>query len=388
MIREKPCEDERVTILALSWRDINSPAAGGAEIHTHEMLKRLSHNKYRVIHFSAFYGGKREEIIDGVQYIRKGSNISVIWYAFLYYKRNCNDIEFVIDQCNTHRFFTPFWVSHRKRIFYIHQLTREIWDINMGFPFNKIGKAMENILLKLNRRDYVITVSKSTKQELVDLGFDEKKIIIIYNGISFTPWQDEEMYEKEMIPTFIYVGRYAYYKGIDVAVEAIGQLYQQQKKARLWILGKKNQEYVEQKLKPICNKYNLSWGDGATESGKDIVSWGFVTEEKKLELLSRATALLFPSIREGWGIPITEAGVVGTPSIVYDSPGIRDAVDCGQAGYLCHSNDVDGLIEMMKRTMDNTIEYKAMKQKAYDFSKQFQWSKTGGLLEHFLDNRV
>ena len=60
-INGKLIEDERVTILALSWRDIKSPTAGGAEVHTHEMLRRLNHNKYRIIHFSALYRGVRQE---------------------------------------------------------------------------------------------------------------------------------------------------------------------------------------------------------------------------------------------------------------------------------------------------------------------------------------
>ena len=33
--------DSRITIMALSWRDIKSPTAGGAEVHTHEMLRRI-----------------------------------------------------------------------------------------------------------------------------------------------------------------------------------------------------------------------------------------------------------------------------------------------------------------------------------------------------------
>ena len=103
--------DSRITIMALSWRDIKSPTAGGAEVHTHEMLRRIDRSSYRVIHIAARYGREKEsEMIDGVQYILKGNPVSVIWYAFFYYQRNRKNIDFVIDQCNTHRFFTPLWV--------------------------------------------------------------------------------------------------------------------------------------------------------------------------------------------------------------------------------------------------------------------------------------
>lgn len=381
---DKLAKDGRKTILALSWRDIKSPTAGGAEVHTHEMLSRVDNKKYRVIHIAALYSGlENAENIDGVNYIRKGNIGTVIWHAFLYYRKNKENIDYVIDQCNTHRFFTSLWVKREKRIFYIHQLTREIWDINMKFPFNKIGKCMETPLLRLNKKDYAITVSESTKQDLIAVGFDANKIFIVPNGISFEPWKTEEFKTKESAPTYVYVGRYARYKGIDVAVEAFGMLKEERPDAKLWILGKKNEEYVSECLMPICNKYNLSWGDAGDSA--DVISWGFVSEQEKLDLLSKATALLFPSMREGWGIPITEAGNVGTPSIVFDSPGIRDAVNLGKAGYLCLKNDVDGLLEQMLLAADDEALYQNKRMAAYDFSKQFQWEKTGIKFEEVLE---
>lgn len=381
---DRLCRDDRITILALSWRDIKSPTAGGAEVHTHEMLHRLDSRKYRVIHLSAMYDGLNEnEEIDGVTYIRKGGIISCIYYAIKYYKKNKDVIDYVIEQCNTHRYFAPLWVEQKKRIFYIHQLTREIWDINLKFPFNKIGKMMETPLLKLNKKDRVITVSESTKQDLVDVGFDADKIFIVYNGISFEPWHEEDFFEKEKNPTFIYVGRYAKYKGIDAAVEALGILKKEVPNARLWILGKRDEQYINNILKPITDRYSLSWGDRQVDG--DIITWGFVSEQEKLELISKSTALVFPSIREGWGIPITEAGIVGTPSIVYNSPGIRDAVALGECGYLCEDNTSEGLYNNMKRIIDFEDEYRAVLKKAVTFSRKFVWSETYKEIEKVLD---
>ncbi len=383
----KKCKGKstRIKILSLSWRDIKSPFAGGAEVHTHKMLSCLDSDQFEVVHFSALYPGQSKfDEMEGVKYIRRGNVFSVILYAFLYYHRYKNDIDMVIGQCNTHQFFIPLWVHQSKRIFFIHQLTREIWDINAKYPFNIFGKRLENLFLRLNRKDYVITVSKSTKNELVKLGFDSDNIEIIYNGVSFTPWTSKEMNKKENIPTFVYVGRYSQYKGIDAAIEAVGRLNRIGIKARLWIIGKEDQQYIEQQLKPLCNRYCLSW---SKEDKADIISWGFVSEEKKLELLSKATALVFPSIREGWGIPITEAAVVGTPSIVYDSPGLRDAVDNGRAGFLCKMNSVDGLFSEMKDVIQDTDKYEEKKEAAYRFSCKFQWAKSGEKFKNFI-NRV
>lgn len=381
---DKLMKDGMITILSLSWRDIKSPTAGGAEVQTHEMLSRINHKKYRVIHLAALYDGLADnECIDQVQYIRKGNVFTVIWYAFIYYKRNRKNIDYVLDQCNTHRFFTPFWVKRDKRIFYIHQLTREIWDIMMRFPMSKIGKALETLMLKLNKNDYTIALSESTKEDLVNVGFDPAKITIISIGVDFEPWAPQDFMKKDVNPTFVYVGRYASYKGIDVAVEAFGRLKKEYPDAKLWILGKRNEKYIEECLWPISNVYNLTWG--TAEDGSDIISWGFVSEQEKLNLLSRATALLFPSAREGWGIPITEAGDVGTPSIVFDSPGIRDAVDFGEAGYMCNTNDADGLLEQMRLVIQKPNIYADKRKRAYDFSSQFQWKNNGAKFEEVLN---
>ena len=200
---------EKTTVLSLSWRDIKSPTAGGAEVQTHEMLSGMDMNRYRVIHIAAQYGKLADdEIIDGVNYIRKGNVFSVIWYAFLYYKKNRKNIEFVLDQCNTHRFFTPFWVKKEKRIFYIHQLTREIWDINLKPPISTIGKLLETPLLRIYRKDYTIALSNSTRKDLLDIGFMENKVKIIPIAMKIKPWEKEKFIEKEACPTFTYVGRY------------------------------------------------------------------------------------------------------------------------------------------------------------------------------------
>jgi glycosyltransferase involved in cell wall biosynthesis len=53
---------------------------------------------------------------------------------------------------------------------------------------------------------------------------------------------------------------------------------------------------------------------------------GRVSEDEKRRLLGRADLHLFASRREGWGLTVTEAAVLGTPTVGYDAPGVRDSV--------------------------------------------------------------
>ena len=135
---------------------------------------------------------------------------------------------------------------------------------------------------------------------------------------------------------------------------------------------------------PVCRENNLIWEDASNDKPTgDIVSWGYVSEEKKLELMSRSWLLMFPSIREGWGIPITEAGCVGTPSIAFNSPGIREAVNYGEAGYLCTENSVNGLVEQIYMAISDKELYSSIRKSAYQYSSQFQWDGIEKEFEEF-----
>lgn len=368
-------QDGRPFIFALSWRDIRAPKAGGAELFTHKMLAGSS-REFKIVHFSPCFERKAAclpEEIDNVTYLRKGNIFTVILHAARYYWKHRKQIDFVIDQCNTHRFFTKFWVSRRKRIFLIFQLTREIWDYHLPFPFSKIGRVFETAMLRLNRQDITITESQSTADELIGLGFSPDKISIIPIGLDMPAWSRERWEEKMAEPTFVYIGRFAQYKGIDAALVAFADIKKKFPTAKLWIIGKQDKKYKSEVLDPLCKNHSLSYGE--TEDF-DVEYKGFVDEAIKYTLLSQAHALLFPSIREGWGIIVTEAAAVGTPSITYDSPGCRDAVDKGNAGYLCTQNTPKGLADCMCSVILDHDCYLQMQQAAHNFAKQFSWEAT------------
>lgn len=371
--------DSRVTLLFLCWRDIKAPKRGGAEVYTHEVLKRADHSRFRIIHLSpVFEGAATDEVIDGIRYLRAGNVLSVIQEARQFYRANADKIDFVIDQCNTHRFFTKLWVPSPKRIFFIHQLTREIWHINMKAPTSYLGAWTETPFLRLSKNDETITVSQSTKQDLLDVGFAPNKVTILPEGIDFHHWKPEQFLAKVDEPTFIYVGRFARYKGIDDVVEAFGRLRKTTGTGKLHIVGKANEDYIRNSLKPIMEKYQLTWGKA--DEGQDVTFFGFVSEEEKLNLMSRAHALIFPSAREGWGLIVTEAAAVGTPSIVYNSPGIVDAVDFGNAGYLTAQNTPEAIEKCMYSVIEDATGYAQMRQQAYDYACQFHWDNT---VQHF-----
>lgn len=360
-------------LLFLSWRDIKHNKMGGAEVFTHEMLKKLDTNKYTITHISPMSLNKdgeqnlNDEIIDGIHYLRKGNMLTVILYAMIYYMSHAAHIDYVIDQVNTHRFFTPFWVKQSKRVFFIHQLTREIWSINMKFPWDIIGKYSENLMTQIYKNNIAITVSNSTKQDLLALGFNESNVYILPEGINFVPWEVKD-FKSSKQRMFTYVGRISSYKGIDVALEAYCKLYHYYPDTIFNVVGKGKEDYIKTVLEPIRRKYNVPLDN--------INYCGFVSEEEKLEIMSKSHCLVFPSRREGWGLTITEAAAVGTPSIVYKSPGLIDAVDYGKAGYLAKENNKFEIFKLMKKSLTDNDTYRKTRKSAYEYSKLFNWNNT------------
>ena len=347
-------------LLFLSWRDIKHPKMGGAEVFTHEMLKRLDKDNYSITHISPMSINKdgeenlAKEDIDGINYLRKGNMFTVILFAIIYYLKHHSDIDYVIDQANTHRFFTPFWVTKSKRIFFIHQLTREIWSINLKFPLSFIGKHAENLMTRIYSHNIALTVSNSTKNDLLDLGFDEDKVYILPEGINFIPWEVKDFKTSQEV-MFTYVGRISSYKGIDVALEAFCKLYHHYPDIKFNVVGKGDPEYINNILEPIRLKYSVP--------ALNINYCGFVSEEEKLSIMSHSHCLVFPSQREGWGLTITEAAAVGTPSIVYKSPGLIDAVNYGKAGYLAEENNKYEIYRLMKKSLSYHRFEKSLKTK-------------------------
>lgn len=382
MEKQNKMKDKNV-ILSLSWRDIKSPKSGGAETHTHEMLKAVNPDKYVIYHISMYSKHlPKTEVIDGIHYMRGGNVLGILFYAFFYYVKNRKKIDIVIDQCNTFRFFTKFWVNRNKRVFYIHQLTREIWDIQLGGLMAKIGCRLENSMLRLNKNDHTITVSRSTKEELLELGYREENIIIIPNGLPYSIYHRAKDFDKESALTFIYVGRFAKYKGIGDTITAFGEFRKRNANAKLWVVGKSDEKYITDILIPICDKFNLTYGKNVN---RDVVFWGFVSEEKKFELMQRAHALICPSIREGWGIIISEAGYLGTPSIVYNSPGLRDAVDYGNAGYLCNGNTPQELMIHMENVMNQPEQYLKYQEEARKLAEKLRWEDNQKIINELMD---
>jgi len=346
-------------MLIFNWRDIKNPAAGGAEVFTHEVAKRLVEKGHEVTLFtSEFAGCQKKETIDGVKIIRAGGKYTVYLKAREYYKKYFSKEKFdiVIDEINTVPFFTPKFVNHGEKVIaLIHQLAREYWLYETPFPVKYVGYCiLEDRWLKNYANIPTITVSNSTETDLKALGF--KQVYKVPEGINFKPL--DTVPEKEEEPTIIYLGRLTRAKRPDHAIKAYKVVKRQVPNAKLWIVG---DGYLRKKLEKT-----------ATEGVK---FFGKVSEQEKIKLLSRAWVLVNPSVREGFGLNIIEANACGTPAVAYDVPGLRDSVINELTGILVKENgNIEKLANAIIKILFNGNLRERLSINAIEYSKKgFSW---------------
>lgn len=357
-----------MNILIFSWRGPGHPNAGGAEISTHEHAKGWVQAGHDVTLFTAaFIGCKEQEVVDGLNIIRRGRQIfGVQWEAFKWYlSKDHPKYDLIIDQFHGIPFFTPLYVKVKKLAF-IHEVTKEVWKLNpLVFPFNFItailGSVLEPLIFQLYRKNYFMTVSESTKKDLVDWGIPQKNITVIHNGLNMPRIK---FYPKEKKKTLIFLGALSKDKGIEDALK-IFSILDKTGNFQFWIVGKGDFRYLEY-LKSQARKLGID---------KKVKFWGFVSKEKKYELLTRAHILINPSIREGWGFVVMEAASVGTPAVGYNVPGLRDSILDGKTGILSKEYSVDSLADEIVKLLENEERYSKIGRNAIIWSKNFSWDK-------------
>jgi len=415
-------------ILWLTWKDKKHPLAGGAETVNEELAKRLVQDGHKVILLTAgFKGGAKEEIIDGYKIIRLGNRWTVYWLAFRYYKKNLQGwADLVIDEMNTIPFFAKFYVKSpllRKEglgvvktdnILFVHQLCRKIWFYQMFFPLNLIGYLLEPIYLRLLNDRQVITVSESTKKDLMKYGFKKENIKIISEGIELTPVichpreGEDALPLKYKVPTILSFGSVRPMKRTDQIIKAFEIAKDKISTSRPDTVSPQNTASsrpagvspqnaassrpagVSPQRTPANNDLNLIIaGDYNDKFGRKIYQMaknskysdsikflGRVSGEEKIILMQKSHLLCVTSVKEGWGLTVTEANSQGTPAVVYDVDGLRDSVQHNETGLICPKNTPESLAENIEELLKDKGKYDKMRFKAWQWSKEINFEKS------------
>ncbi|MCK4506791.1 MAG: glycosyltransferase family 4 protein [Candidatus Aegiribacteria sp.] len=106
----------------------------------------------------------------------------------------------------------------------------------------------------------------------------------------------------------------------------------------------------------------------------NIIVLGGVSEEELVRLYSSAVAFLFPSLDEGFGLPIIEAMRCGCPVITSNVSCMPEVA--GDAAILVDPYSVDDILSAMKDMVSNPVRRDELRQKGFDQAKLFSWKET------------
>lgn len=347
---------------------------GGATRYFYEIISRLVQmreaeiilymghhiNKYELEKFKDKYlkfSGKR------IGHIPKTKRLSTIVQKPIFEKfRSNNDYDI---------FHHTYYADYKKKkdtkdIITVHDFTHE------KFPerFSKLDKTIKAKENAIKNADGIICISNATKNDLLSLyKIPEEKLRVIYHGNSLNYEVTEDAVFKN--PYLLYVGDRRSYKNFGLVLSAF-----------------KDSDFLKSNFGIVC----FGGGELKTEEKALINNCGldgkvFQTEGSDKELANAykfASAFIYPSLYEGFGIPLLEAMHYGCPIAASDSSCFPEIA--GDAAVYFNPESAEDLILKTEKVIKDTEFRKNLINKGFEREKQFSWNKCASLTFEFYKN--
>jgi glycosyltransferase involved in cell wall biosynthesis len=348
-------------ILVVNWRDPEHPKAGGAEALTVRWARAWQELGSEVtLLTNRFEGAAPSAVVEGVPVVRRGNPYNQAWHAFRYDRRH-GPFDLVVEEINTLPFFSSLWARDRA-VLLMFQLAREVWFYEAPRGMGRLGYSVEPTYLRTYRRQPALTISASTRDDLIGLGFPAERVHIIPVAADVPAGPTPS---KTAFPSFVFVGRLAPSKRVDHTIRAFGLAAQDLGSgARLFIVGGGPEEAS---LRALAQELGV---------GQAVEFCGRVGDDRRTELLAQAHSLVMASAREGWGLVVTEAGAVATMSIGYPVPGLRDAITHEVTGLLAGGETQAELAHAMVQVGKDPALCRQLSAAAHERARSLTWDRS------------
>ncbi|GAA1611801.1 glycosyltransferase family 4 protein [Actinoplanes couchii] len=362
-------------VLFLNWRDTRNPHGGGSEVYVEKIAAELIRRGHTATLLCAAHseGPAEETAPSGLRVLRRGGRHTVyLQAAWLYLigalgfgplsRRRGARPDVIVDVGNGLPFLSPLW-AFCPVIALVHHVHREQWPVVLTPRLARIGWWIESWLApRVYRRCRYVTVSAATRDELAVLGVDAERVTIIHNG---TPeMAPAEPVARTAEPSLVVVGRLVPHKRVEMALDTVAALTDELPELTLTVAG---QGWWEDELREYAVKLGIA---------ERVRFAGFVSDEEKRVLMSRAWVALTPSLKEGWGLTIVEASAVGTPNIAFrGAGGVEESLVDGRTGML--AEDQADFTAKTRRLLCDDVLRAGMGSAARAHAASFTWPAAG-----------
>jgi glycosyltransferase involved in cell wall biosynthesis len=350
-------------VLVLNERDLSHPKSGGAEIHVTEVFRRLAERGFPVTLASSSYpGGPDHDELAGMAIVRLGGipfyYLRAAGYCARETRRGSYDV--VVECLNKLPFLAPAYsaapvVALCHHLFGVTAFQQESW------PIAAAVWSVERLIPPLYRRAPFVSISESTRDDLIERGVAADQVRVSHCGIARPRFEPLPILQRSQ--TIVYVGRLEPYKRVDVMITAAGQLRQRFGDLELIVIGRGSDQ-------PRLEK--IAAENGLADRTRFV---GFVEDAERDRLLGSSRVCVCPSMKEGWGLTVIESNALGTPVVATDAPGLRDSVIDGKTGYLVAEGDVAAFANRISEILSNDSVAEKMSEAALLWSREFDWDR-------------
>ncbi|HYI62630.1 MAG TPA: glycosyltransferase family 4 protein [Acidimicrobiales bacterium] len=350
---------QRVHMIA--WRDLDDVEAGGSEVHAAEVARHWAEAGLDVMMRTSWaQGHPNHDRRDGYEVVRKaGRYMAFPRTALAEVRRAHGRPDGLVEIWNGMPFFSPLWATV-PRVVVLHHVHADMWKMVLPPRLAQVGDAMERqVAPRIYRRSRMITLSPSSKEEMVELGFRPERIDVVPPGVDplYTPGGT-----RSEVPLVVHVGRLVPVKRIDRLIRAAAAAREATPDLQLVLAGNGP---LRRELEELVA--GLGAGDWVAFAGR-------ISDEEKLDLYRRAWVVASSSVREGWNMTLTEAGAAGTPVVATRIPGQVDAVDEGRSGLLA-DDDAELARHLVAITSDAATRDR-LGSGALAHARRFTWEAT------------
>jgi glycosyltransferase involved in cell wall biosynthesis len=248
--------------------------------------------------------------------------------------------------------------KHRPQIVTVYDMIHELFkdEFRNRHLITKQKKAA------VNRADHIICISHSTKSDLINLfGIDKSKISVVHLGVELKDFNyNKEIKNSYLRPFILYVGQRSGYKNFNKFIEAFS------------------------KSKFITKEFDIVAFGGGPFDKSELSYFKKINLDKKIsqvqgdenklkEYYASASAFVYPSVYEGFGLPPLEAMASGCPVISSNSSSMPEVIR--SAGEYFDPNCLDSMIYAMESVLMSNTKPQELISKGYDNLANFTWQK-------------
>ena len=347
----------RVAVLA--WRDLDDAEAGGSELHAHEVASRWAAAGLDVVARTSSVAG-RAVLAErgGYKVVRRSGRYGVFATGPRdIAKGSLGPLDGLVEIWNGMPFFSPVW-SRLSKVVFLHHVHGEMWPMALPSPLAEAGRYLEARLAPpFYRATPIVTLSESSRREIVALpGLRASRVYVVPPGIDprFSPGGQRCEH-----PLVVAVGRLVPVKNFSRLIAILARVHEVVPGLEAIIVGEgRERSSLEAKVRDL----------GA---GGYVALPGRLSPGELVELYRRAWVVASTSVREGWGLTVSEAAACGTPAVATRIPGHLDAIEDGVTGVLAGSDE--DFESKLKKLLDDALLRRCLGRAASERVAALTW---------------